>query len=327
VGRCGKDEEEAVTARPDFPYRKLPGARHGIISGASLWLGIDHILHVKNTRFAEDYRRYYFSDIQAIYLQRTARFAPPPLVVIAVILGLLAILVLSITRHGLAVELGWIFLLFLSAYAAWLCMFRSCICSIQTALGTDRLSCLHRVTAARAAVDRISDHVLTAQGGVQEDVPEQVEATPQPLEHKPPRSREQLFGWLTLPFILLSSVLVMRLPLPIPDTPFAAALGAILAAVILAVLALIAGRGGRFRAVQGALLVLTLLCGLELYGLILVNTYSQPIHIGRTVDTPSLTQFAWAAHMGSIWVAGANIAAAFVTAALLLRNQPSRSNP
>ena len=31
--------------------------------------------------------------------------------------------------------------------------------------------------------------------------------------------------------------------------------------------------------------------------------------------------------MGSIWVAGANIAAAFVTAALLLRNQPSRSNP
>jgi hypothetical protein len=316
-------------ARHDFPYRKLPGVRRGIFSGASLWLGKDHILHVKNTRFAEDYRRYYFTDIEAIYLQKTPRFLPPPAVVIAVILGLIAIVILSLSRRTAAVGGAWAGLLALSAYAAWLCLFRSCVCSIQTALGTDRLSCLHRISGARAAIEQITNQVLQTQGPPVEYVPfDEVQADEPPeAVQQPLRSRETLFGWLTLPFILLSSTLVSKLGVPIPERPFQRALGAILAAVILAVLALIQGRRDRFGALRGALLALTLICGLELYALVLVNTYSQPIHFAGSRQAVPFVLFARGAHVASVWLSGANMAAAVVTALLLFRNPSIRSNP
>jgi hypothetical protein len=320
-------------ARPDFPYRKLPGVRRGILSGASLWLGSDHILHVKNTRFAEDYRRYYFSDIEAIYLRKTGRFLPPPAVVIAVILGLIAVLILSVSRRTAAMEWTWAGLLAIAAYAAWLCLFRSCVCSIQTAVSTDRLSCLHRVSGARAAIEQITNRVLQVQGPSVEYVPvddvptdEPMEATPE-AARQPVRSKETIFGWFALPFILLSSTLVSKLPVPIPDRPFGVALGAILVAVVLAVLALIAGPRGRFGALRGALLALTLICGLELYALVLVNTYSQPMHIVGSRSAVPLALFARGAHVASVWLSGANVAAAVVTALLLFQNPSRRNSP
>jgi hypothetical protein len=315
--------------KPDFPYRKLPGVRRGILSGASLWLGNDHILHVKNTRFAEDYRRYYFTDIEAIYLKKTPRFLPPPAVVITLILGLIAVLILSLSRRTTALEWTWVGLLAISLYAAWLCLFRSCVCSIQTALGTDRLSCLHRVSGARAAIDQITNQVLQVQGPALDSAPLDYIQEVAPLEpaQQPPRSGETIFGWLALPFILLSSALVSRLPVPIPDRPFGVALGAVFAAVILTVIALISGRGGRFGALRAALLALTLLCGLELYALVLVNTYSHPIAIAGSQNAIQLGQFAKGAHVASVWLSGANIAAAIVTALLLFRKPPARSSP
>jgi hypothetical protein len=320
--------ETTMIARPDFPYRKLPGVRHGILTSASLWLGSDHILHVKNTRFAEEYRRYYLNDIQAIYLEKRARFLPPPAAVITLILGLIALLILSIMRHPLAVSIGWICLLAVSMFAAWLCIFRSCVCSIQTALGTDRLSCLHRVDGAYAALDQITNQLLEVQGPAQPFRQETPAEIPLPLEPAVPRqSKEQIFGWLALPFVLISSAIVMTLPVPIPDRSFGFALAAMSATVVLAVLALIAGRGGaRFRALQAAQLALILISGVEVYALVLINTYSQAVLIPRNNGAEVLAMFISAAHLASIWLGGANVAVAFVTAALLLRT-PRRGNP
>ena len=40
-------------------YRRLPGRRRGVISGASLWMGSDHILLVRSAWFREEYKRFY----------------------------------------------------------------------------------------------------------------------------------------------------------------------------------------------------------------------------------------------------------------------------
>jgi hypothetical protein len=105
------------------------------------------------------------------------------------------------------------------------------------------------------------------------------------------------------------------------------ALGAILVAVVLAVMALITGPRGRFGALRGALLALTLICGLELYALVLVNTYSQPIHVVGSRNAVPFALFARGAHVASVWLSGANIATAVVTALLLFRNPSTRNNP
>src|SRR5947208_5263032 len=60
-------------------YKRLTRARvrssFAVISAArsSLWLGADHLLCVDSTGYTETYKRFYFRDIQAITICRTAR--------------------------------------------------------------------------------------------------------------------------------------------------------------------------------------------------------------------------------------------------------------
>ncbi len=51
-------------------YKRLPGRKSGLLRRDTLWLGSDHLLFVRSSRFTEDYRRFYLSDIQALVLQR-----------------------------------------------------------------------------------------------------------------------------------------------------------------------------------------------------------------------------------------------------------------
>src|SRR5215813_3727271 len=55
-------------------YRRLPGRRRGFLFGSSVWLGTDYLLLVKSARFREDYKRFYFPDIQAIVMAGAPRF-------------------------------------------------------------------------------------------------------------------------------------------------------------------------------------------------------------------------------------------------------------
>ena len=53
-------------------YKKLTRLKAtGLFSCASLWLGPDHLLLVESRRIAEDYKRFYFNDIQTFVLRRT----------------------------------------------------------------------------------------------------------------------------------------------------------------------------------------------------------------------------------------------------------------
>jgi len=46
-------------------YRRLPGNAAALASYHRLWLGPDHLLAVRSVGFSEEYKRFYFSDIQA----------------------------------------------------------------------------------------------------------------------------------------------------------------------------------------------------------------------------------------------------------------------
>jgi hypothetical protein len=64
-------------------YKRLTSARlrrKGVLSslGAarqSLWLGDDHLLSIDSTSYAEEYKRFYFRDIQAIFIAPNPRRA------------------------------------------------------------------------------------------------------------------------------------------------------------------------------------------------------------------------------------------------------------
>ena len=55
-----------------FPYKRLPGRRAGLFSVNTLWMADDHLLSVHSHRVTEQYRRFYFRDIQAICIQANA---------------------------------------------------------------------------------------------------------------------------------------------------------------------------------------------------------------------------------------------------------------
>jgi hypothetical protein len=47
-------------------YRKLTRKKRTLLGSTQLWLGDDHVLMVRSTRFIEEYRRFQLSDIQAV---------------------------------------------------------------------------------------------------------------------------------------------------------------------------------------------------------------------------------------------------------------------
>src|ERR1700693_2416117 len=47
-------------------YRRLTGRKRTFIGYSQLWLGPNHILLLKSTRFTEEYQRFAFYDIQAL---------------------------------------------------------------------------------------------------------------------------------------------------------------------------------------------------------------------------------------------------------------------
>ena len=137
------------------PYRKLPGHKRGVIATSSAWLGDDHLLLVRSARFWEDYRRFYFRDIQAVIVTRKRYFfVPSPLLAAALFLtpGLLL-------RHWAA------FAIFVPLFLYWMgaSLWQSCLCQIQTAVSLEALPSVYRMWTARKMVDILEERIRQAQ--------------------------------------------------------------------------------------------------------------------------------------------------------------------
>ena len=151
-------------ASENIKYKRLPGRLRGIVHTASLWLGDDHLLAVSGWRFTENYKRFYYRDIQAVVITRAPRFVVPlpwavavlGLVITAFIASAGAIPWLVQGCESLLAVFG---LYLLIVNLAW-----SCRCRIQTAVSCQELPSLCRMGAARKALAIIERRIGEVQG-------------------------------------------------------------------------------------------------------------------------------------------------------------------
>ena len=157
-------------AKKEKEYRKLPGTKKGFIIGRyTLWQGVDHLLHVYSRVGVEDYKRFYFNDIQAIITRRT--------IVGKVQNGVLGLLLLLFTLPAILNDGGWsafwaalagvlLILLLINLYRG-----PTCETKLLTAVQTERLHSLHRLQNTIKVMDRLRSHIEGAQGRLaQEDL-------------------------------------------------------------------------------------------------------------------------------------------------------------
>ncbi|MCI0606203.1 hypothetical protein L0156_24720 [bacterium] len=151
-------------------FIKLPGKRIFSMGFArnSLWLGKDHLLHVINRGYSEEYRRFYYRDIQAILVRETSLGKT-----FSIILGIIAGVSLLFLALGWFVWRWETFALIPMGIAAflWLVLFvvqiasgPTCICHLRTAVQFEQLPSLRRVRSARKAIAMLRQRVEAAQG-------------------------------------------------------------------------------------------------------------------------------------------------------------------
>lgn len=153
-----------MTAEARIRYRKLPGRLRGFIRGAGVWQGPDHLLLVNSMRFREEYRRFYFKDVQAIAIAKAPRFHVSTRVVPLLILGPVAFGYL----YGRGFPLWPWFLAAALLLAAWVIVSAqfSCRCCIYTAVSGEELRSVYRTWTARRFLARVEPLIAQAQGAV-----------------------------------------------------------------------------------------------------------------------------------------------------------------
>jgi hypothetical protein len=157
-----------MEASSRIDYKRLSRFRVRI-GLSSLWLGPDHILSVHSNGYVENYKRFYFRDIQAIMIQRTSRRAVWNGILAAPLLGAFIGLVACLSSLSedevgaiiCSVILVIILLFFVLNYILGL----GCSCYIRTAVQIQRLPSVCRVPNAKHMLETIRPLIAAAQGG------------------------------------------------------------------------------------------------------------------------------------------------------------------
>lgn len=212
-------------------YQKLRGrgyTRKFFKGGAAwrLWLGKDHLLSVKSTGYSEEYRRFYFRDIQAIIISQTQTQG-----IFNVVFGLpAAICVILVLTQGAGwnVFFGTLFMIFagLLAYNLW--RGPTVKCTIRTAVQTEDLPSLSRLPVAEEVVQRIKPLIEQAQGRLDEQqtpqIVDQVSQVVAPVSAMARKADEELITYHgraheTLFYLLILCALINGLDLAIHAEP------------------------------------------------------------------------------------------------------------
>jgi hypothetical protein len=132
---------------------------------SALLLGQDHILKVESTMFSEDYKRFFFRDIQSITIKTNRR----RIVWNGVLTVLLALLLMEGFLDAAAWN-GWrVTMTIMASITAVLLVVNNifgttCDVRIQTAVQNDILPPLSRVKRAYKALERLRPLIIQAQG-------------------------------------------------------------------------------------------------------------------------------------------------------------------
>jgi hypothetical protein len=166
------------------PYTKLPGRglRRAIFAVTAtrcrLWLAADHLLAVDYTIASEEYRRFYFRDIEALIVRRTAKRQ----VWNWVLLVLLLITAGPFFALWRSEGSGGFLITALSFTTLWAVVLLintlrgpTCQTHIRTAVQLEELPSLSRLPVARRVLRLIQPLIIEAQGAA---TPEEVGAAP-----------------------------------------------------------------------------------------------------------------------------------------------------
>ncbi len=149
-------------------YRRLPGKHRRTFSQDTLWTGPDHLLWVSTGFYQEEYRRFYYKDIQCIVSRKTDRGK-----LINLVFGLLsaapvpAIVYFSLEFPPLAFVLGSVAAIFIVLLLGNLILGPTCETHLRTEVQTQRLYSLKRTRSARKAMETIASLIEKAQAGLE----------------------------------------------------------------------------------------------------------------------------------------------------------------
>lgn len=135
-------------------YRRLPGKYRSLRGNSTLWISDDHLLLVKSTRVAEQYRRFYFRDIQAFLIRRKS-FSPKRNMVDAFLWLVVSLIYLA---HAPVTALFGAAVLLYKRFSG-----PYCVCHIQTAIQTEPLPSLYRLRVAQELLSQCVPLIEAAQ--------------------------------------------------------------------------------------------------------------------------------------------------------------------
>ena len=153
----------------DFPYKAIPGRLRGWIRKASLWEGSDHVLLIRGTRFQEDYRRFYYAEIQSLQMVRSFRWSSFGWTTLALFFGLI-LFALAISRRNATAMRAESFIAAFIVGQALLAWRFGCRCFVQTAVSREELTSLIRTWSAEKAFTRLRTRIMEAQGALPENL-------------------------------------------------------------------------------------------------------------------------------------------------------------
>lgn len=158
-------------------YRKLPGVGRDVASFSRLYLGRDHLLVVVSTGFSEEYKRFYFQDIQAITIRKTITGRVWNGVLALPALGAAAISLSGVMTQTTVATADIVTASIITGVCTLPLLINllrgpTCACHIRTAVQTEKLSSLGRLRTARKVLNLLKPLIAQVQGALAaEEIP------------------------------------------------------------------------------------------------------------------------------------------------------------
>jgi hypothetical protein len=154
-------------------YKKLPGV--GLKSDSffeltrtrvRLWEGKDHLLCQYYSGYAEDYKRFYYEDIQAVTIRKSIRYMLWNLILLAIVSGFAFLgYRFSYMQSASYTAAAFAFIFF----SINLILGPTCVCYLYTFVTEERLFSLNRIRSARKVINRLGPLILRKQDKITAD--------------------------------------------------------------------------------------------------------------------------------------------------------------
>lgn len=156
-----------MTSGSDFKYRKLIRFK-GLLSRSGFFVGDDHFLLVINQHFSENYRRFYFNEIEGITVRKTTR-GRNLTIVFAILLALFALPAFFVSEAA-AIVLAVMAAFPLVLLIANLALGTTVECVMRTTASQETLPMVSRLRGYYRFLPEVRHYIEASQGGSLEQV-------------------------------------------------------------------------------------------------------------------------------------------------------------